>query len=170
MNRLPSHLQETECGITGASAMVHAMDHYLRDKPSPNPSSMMRHKLCYVSLHSTLPIDLPQVAVHLSGPWMNRVAVWTKQKPDKLATFRTRVIKANNGVVATDDGRCSRIGRDVLIEGGHAVDAAVAAALCLGVVSPASSGIGGGAFMLVASADGEAQAFDMRETAPKQAS
>ncbi|XP_060215525.1 glutathione hydrolase 1-like [Lycium barbarum] len=87
-----------------------------------------------------------------------------------LAYDRREVIKANHGVVATDDGRCSRIGRDVLKEGGHAVDAAVAAALCLGVVSPASSGIGGGAFMLVRSADGKAQAFDMRETAPKQAS
>ncbi|KAK4716898.1 hypothetical protein R3W88_015236 [Solanum pinnatisectum] len=82
---------------------------------------------------------------------------------------RREVIKANRGVVATDDGRCSRIGKDVLREGGHAVDAAVAAAFCLGVVSPASSGIGGGAFMLIRSADGKAQAFDMRENAPKKA-
>ncbi|XP_049404822.1 glutathione hydrolase 1-like [Solanum stenotomum] len=82
---------------------------------------------------------------------------------------RLEVIKANRGVVATDDGRCSRIGRDVLREGGHAVDAAVAAAFCLGVVSPASSGIGGGAFMLIRSTDGKAQAFDMRENAPKKA-
>ncbi|KAH0677991.1 hypothetical protein KY285_025792 [Solanum tuberosum] len=82
---------------------------------------------------------------------------------------RREVIKANRGVVATDDGRCSRIGRDVLREGGHAVDAAIAAAFCLGVVSPASSGIGGGAFMLIRSADGKAQAFDMRENAPKKA-
>ncbi|XP_015075087.1 glutathione hydrolase 1-like [Solanum pennellii] len=82
---------------------------------------------------------------------------------------RREVIKGNRGVVATDDGRCSRIGRDVLREGGHAVDAAVAAAFCLGVVSPASSGIGGGAFMLIRSADGKAQAFDMRENAPNKA-
>lgn len=88
----------------------------------------------------------------------------------RIAHDDREMIKANHGVVATDDGRCSRIGRDVLREGGHAVDAAVAAALCLGVVSPASSGIGGGAFMLIRSADGKAQAFDMRETAPKQAS
>ncbi|XP_055811007.1 glutathione hydrolase 1-like isoform X2 [Solanum dulcamara] len=87
-----------------------------------------------------------------------------------LAYDRREVIKANHGVVATDDGRCSRIGRDVLREGGHAVDAAVAAAFCLGVVSPASSGIGGGSFMLIRSADGKTQAFDMREIAPKQAS
>lgn len=56
------------------------------------------------------------------------------------------------------------------MDGGHAVDAAVAATLCLGVVSPASSGIGGGAFMVVREARGKAKAFDMRETAPGLAS
>ncbi|OAY79948.1 Gamma-glutamyltranspeptidase 1 [Ananas comosus] len=83
----------------------------------------------------------------------------------------------HGGAVAADDGRCSAVGRDALREGGHAVDAAVAAALCLGVVSPASSGIGGGAFMLVSltrggggGGGGGAQAFDMRETAPSAAS
>lgn len=82
------------------------------------------------------------------------------------AGARREEIISNYGVVATDMAKCSRIGRDVLKEGGHAVDAAVAAALCLGVVSPASSGIGGGAFMLLRLANGDAQAFDMRETAP----
>ncbi|KAL5758348.1 hypothetical protein ACOSP7_020959 [Xanthoceras sorbifolium] len=83
---------------------------------------------------------------------------------------RREVIVARHGVVATDDGRCSKIGMDVLRGGGHAVDASVATALCLGVVSPASSGIGGGAFMLVRLASGKTQALDMRETAPMQAS
>ncbi|KAK4838170.1 hypothetical protein QYF36_011621 [Acer negundo] len=83
---------------------------------------------------------------------------------------RHEVIVARHGVVATDDGRCSEIGMDVLRAGGHAVDASVAASLCLGVVSPASSGIGGGSFMLVRLASGKAQALDMRETAPMQAS
>ncbi|KAL8110712.1 hypothetical protein AgCh_026451 [Apium graveolens] len=86
------------------------------------------------------------------------------------ATSRREVITARHGAVATDDGRCSLIGRNVLREGGHAVDATVAAALCLGVVSPASSGIGGGAFMVFRSANGKAQAFDMRESAPMLAS
>nr|XP_015890908.2 glutathione hydrolase 1-like isoform X1 [Ziziphus jujuba var. spinosa]XP_024932390.2 glutathione hydrolase 1-like isoform X1 [Ziziphus jujuba var. spinosa] len=83
---------------------------------------------------------------------------------------RDEVIVSHHGAVATDDGRCSRIGVDVLREGGHAVDASVAAALCLGVVSPASSGIGGGSFMLIRQSSGEAQFFDMRETAPLLAS
>lgn len=83
---------------------------------------------------------------------------------------RRELIKAHQGAVAADDGRCSKLGRDVLREGGHAVDATVATALCLGVVSPASSGLGGGAFMLVRLATGEAEAYDMRETAPASAS
>uniref|UniRef100_A0A0C9QUN3 Glutathione hydrolase n=1 Tax=Wollemia nobilis TaxID=56998 RepID=A0A0C9QUN3_9CONI len=80
------------------------------------------------------------------------------------------IIKAKHGVVAADDERCSDIGTNVLREGGHAVDAAVATALCLGVVNPMSSGLGGGAFMVLRSSTGQTQAFDMRETAPQAAS
>ncbi|KAJ7945350.1 Gamma-glutamyltranspeptidase [Quillaja saponaria] len=85
-----------------------------------------------------------------------------KHRPEKIV--------ARHGAVATDDRRCSRIGMEILREGGHAVDASVAAAFCLGVVSPASSGIGGGAFMLLRLANGKEKAFDMRETAPSRAS
>ncbi|WOL01973.1 glutathione hydrolase 3 [Canna indica] len=80
-------------------------------------------------------------------------------------------VESDVGVVAADDGRCSEVGAEALRAGGHAVDAAVAAALCLGVVHPMSSGIGGGAFIVVRSADsGETEAFDSRETAPAAAS
>ena len=48
---------------------------------------------------------------------------------------------------------------------GSAVDAAVAATLCLGVVSPHNSGLGGGLFMTVYK-DGEAYAINAREKAP----
>ncbi|WVZ85927.1 hypothetical protein U9M48_032784 [Paspalum notatum var. saurae] len=86
------------------------------------------------------------------------------------AAGRREVVTSPHGAVAADDGRCSRIGRDALRAGGGAVDAAVAAALCLGVVSPASSGVGGGAFMLVRLADGASVVYDSRETAPLAAS
>ncbi|KAK6123447.1 hypothetical protein DH2020_042812 [Rehmannia glutinosa] len=79
-------------------------------------------------------------------------------------------VVARNGVVATDETECSKIGRDILRQGGHAVDAAVAATLCLGVVGPSFSGIGGGGFMLVRSSSGDAKVFDMREMAPGRAS
>lgn len=82
------------------------------------------------------------------------------------AQKRQQSIVKYHGAVATDDGRCSEIGMSALRRGGNAIDASVAAALCLGVVSPASSGIGGGAFTLVQIAGGKALAYDSRETAP----
>lgn len=72
-------------------------------------------------------------------------------------------------MVAADDERCSSIGRDTLRKGGNAVDAAVATSLCLGVVNPMASGIGGGAFMILRLSNGTAIAYDMRETAPAAA-
>ncbi|OMO91578.1 Gamma-glutamyltranspeptidase [Corchorus olitorius] len=80
-------------------------------------------------------------------------------------------VESEQGVVAADDARCSEIGILMLKKGGHAVDAAVATALCVGVVNPTSSGIGGGAFMVVrSSSTSETLAFDSRETAPLAAS
>lgn len=82
-----------------------------------------------------------------------------------------QIIESEKGVVAADDGRCSEVGASVLRQGGHAVDAAVATALCLGVVSPMASGIGGGGFMIVrSSSTSQNKAYDLRETAPLAAS
>ncbi|KAI3451100.1 hypothetical protein Pfo_007765 [Paulownia fortunei] len=86
------------------------------------------------------------------------------------ASCQGRMIRARSGVVATDEAICSKVGRDVLVGGGHAVDAAVAAAFCLGVVNPPFSGVGGGGFMLIRQASGKAKVFDMKEMAPKRAS
>ncbi len=53
--------------------------------------------------------------------------------------------------VASDNKICSKVGASILQKGGNAMDAGVATSLCLGVASPASSGLGGGAFVLVRS-------------------
>ena len=33
----------------------------------------LTHKVCYIPLHVIPPIDFPQIALHLSGTWMNRI-------------------------------------------------------------------------------------------------
>ncbi|XP_002731597.1 scoloptoxin SSD14-like [Saccoglossus kowalevskii] len=76
----------------------------------------------------------------------------------------------NNGAVASDYTECSEAGRDVLQDGGSAVDAAIATALCLGVVQSESSGIGGGFVMTVYNKlTGENVFFDARGMAPMAA-
>lgn len=73
-------------------------------------------------------------------------------------------------MVAAADPRAVEAGLEVLRNGGHAVDAAIAIHTVLGLVEPQSSGIGGGAFMVVYDrASDETTVFDGRETAPSAA-
>lgn len=68
---------------------------------------------------------------------------------------------------STDHADATRAALDLIAKGGNAVDGAIAAALALGVVNPAASGIGGGGFALVYTAqDKKVTAFDFRESAP----
>ncbi len=60
----------------------------------------------------------------------------------------------------------SRIGDQVLRNGGNAVDAAVATGFALAVVYPRAGNIGGGGFMVIRFPDGGATTIDFREKAP----
>uniref|UniRef100_A0A8C6TDM1 Glutathione hydrolase n=1 Tax=Neogobius melanostomus TaxID=47308 RepID=A0A8C6TDM1_9GOBI len=73
----------------------------------------------------------------------------------------------NQGAVVTDVAQCTSLGLGVLEKQGSSVDAAIAAALCLGIVHPHTSGIGGGGVMLVHEIrKNETRVIDFRETAP----
>ena len=76
-------------------------------------------------------------------------------------------IFAKHGMVSTQEELASRVGLEVLREGGNAIDAAVAIGFTLAVTLPRAGNLGGGGFMLIHSAErGETVALDYRETAP----
>ena len=74
---------------------------------------------------------------------------------------------ATNGIVTSANYYASKIGADIIAQGGNAIDAAVAVGFAMSVVESYYSGIGGGGYMLVRFAEtGETVFLDFRETAP----
>ncbi len=80
--------------------------------------------------------------------------------------LRVDVATSTMGMVVSETAEATRIGRDILAQGGNAVDAAVAVAFALAVTWPEAGNIGGGGFMMVAPPDGDVVCVDYRETAP----
>ena len=80
--------------------------------------------------------------------------------PAKAATAKRYMVAASHPLAV-------EAGLKVLERGGNAIDAMVATQLVLGLVEPASSGLGGGSFLLYYDAKKAAiRAYDGRETAP----
>ena len=79
-------------------------------------------------------------------------------------------VRAVHGLVVSQSELASRVGADVLAQGGNAIDAAVATAFALAVTHPTAGNIGGGGFVVFRPAKGEPAAYDFRETAPAGAS
>lgn len=74
------------------------------------------------------------------------------------------------GMVASQHKIASRVGAQILADGGNAIDAAVAVGFALAVVLPRAGNLGGGGFMIVHLAKtGENIAIDYREMGPKAA-
>jgi gamma-glutamyltranspeptidase/glutathione hydrolase len=78
--------------------------------------------------------------------------------------------RARGAMVVSQNAIASRVGADVLAEGGSAIDATVATAFALAVVHPSAGNIGGGGFIVYRPAKGEPAAYDFREQAPAKAS
>jgi len=77
---------------------------------------------------------------------------------------------ARHHMIAVDDPYAAQAAIEMMRQGGSAVDAAIAAQAVLTLTEPESTGIGGGAFMLLWDpAQKRVTSFDGRETAPASA-
>jgi len=82
---------------------------------------------------------------------------------------RRSTVYCENGLVATSQPIAAAVGRDVMQDGGNAFDAAIATAATLNVVEPTGTGLGGDAFALYRTADGDVGAMRSCGRAPEQA-
>ncbi len=102
--------------------------------------------------------------MRISLAWIVSVLVLTlccESRP--VVWAQSRCIVATVQPLATDAATAA------FVSGGNAIDAAVAAALTLGVVDNHNSGLGGGCFILLRLADGRLVAIEGREMAPAAA-
>ena len=81
----------------------------------------------------------------------------------------TKRVVAQNGAVASAHPLASKVGMEIMRQGGNAFDAAIATQLALAVVYPGAGNIGGGGFLVARTAGGETLALDYREMAPSLA-
>ncbi|MRX27138.1 gamma-glutamyltransferase [Kangiella sp. HZ709] len=100
------------------------------------------------------------------------LAIGAEQQTPSIIDYKSihHPLVAENGMVVSQQYIASRVGRDILQQGGNAIDAAVATGLALAVVLPRAGNLGGGGFMLVYLKDKkEYIAIDYREMAPAKA-
>lgn len=101
-----------------------------------------------------------------------RVRIWLDPVGDpigkpSLDPSEDKLCAGAHAMVSSDVEECSKLGSDILKQGGFAADAAVTVALCIGSVNSHSSGLGGGAFLLSSlHSKDEVLSIDAREQAP----
>lgn len=88
----------------------------------------------------------------------NTINAQVESKSLGLITEKAMVVSARN--------EASKIGAEIMKQGGNAFDAMIATELALAVSYPQAGNIGGGGFMVFRKANGEVGSLDYREKAP----
>ena len=91
-------------------------------------------------------------------------------KTNESETFKGgKTAISTNGMVVSAHPEASKVGMEILKQGGNAVDAMVGVHFALAVVYPSAGNLGGGGFMMYRENGGEVFSLDFREKAPGNA-
>jgi gamma-glutamyltranspeptidase/glutathione hydrolase len=97
----------------------------------------------------------------------------TPKRISEISSFQYSINKktiSKNGAVVSAHPLASKVGIEIMKQGGNAIDAAIATQMALAVVYPGAGNIGGGGFMIARLKNGQTLALDYREAAPSAAS
>ena len=100
---------------------------------------------------------------------MNRFLVLILLITLPVSIAQAEYMRGVGGMVSSRSDLASEVGKEILEQGGNAVDAAVATGFALAVTYPSAGNLGGGGFMVLATAEGNVVTLDFREKAPSAA-
>jgi len=86
--------------------------------------------------------------------------------PNSVISQSPKPIKSRNGMVVSASSIASKVGVQILKEGGNAIDASVAVGFALAVTYPFAGNLGGGGFIVLHLNEGKNTTIDFREKAP----
>jgi gamma-glutamyltranspeptidase/glutathione hydrolase len=113
--------------------------------------------LIIASMVAAIGLDMA-IARSLYHPldYLYGILSWTSCRLFPSYPQQTEAVQGERGMVVTAHKEASRVGQEILLSGGNAIDAAVGVGYALAVVHPCCGNIGGGGFMVIQPADGEA--------------
>ena len=94
------------------------------------------------------------------------VLILSCKSQNPIANANKQGLVVNKAMVVSARVEASKIGTQIMQEGGNAFDAMVATELALAVAYPYAGNLGGGGFMVYRKADGSSGTLDYREKAP----
>ncbi|CAJ0939283.1 unnamed protein product, partial [Mesorhabditis belari] len=140
---------------------MHVDDYHGTDSHEVNRTSMIMRKHPRLGHSWENSIDGNPNGVEVSIDLIN------EQKPFGQSSSSSERLPLKTAAVISNDKRCSDIGNAILVRGGNAADASIAALFCLGVTQPQASGLGGGLMGIFCEKGGRCTEVNARETAPQ---
>lgn len=147
------------------------IEHAMNAATFPHRPRARLRTACVMTVVSTIAfVSLPGTGWAQATPATIDIALRSPMSSYDVGESIFTPVQAEKGMVASESALATRIGVDIMRQGGNAIDAAVAVGFAMAVTLPNAGNIGGGGFMLIHhAATGQDIALDFRETAPAAA-